>query len=244
MIDINDLIEHGSIFKTTYPGGYTFGWRLLTMKEYRIFRGLRELGVLPEFSLYRKVFDRIYIGDCRTINRHIPLGMLVAIGQLCMTLSGDDAGKTIKQDIEAARQLAQPGSIDSYMKNVIFMAFASYTIEDVEGWNRRTFLNNFARAEALLIPKMDHTPIDLDKELVTDVPEQATETPKVNQTFDFENDHKQMEKSMGWEYYEQQRLEADRDRGKVMQRMAKYEGTGLTIEQARELDRLSIERGR
>ena len=64
-MNIDHILEaDGNIYRTHIPDyGVTFNYRLLTLKEYKVFRSLRDGGLLPEWSLADEVFERCLIGE-------------------------------------------------------------------------------------------------------------------------------------------------------------------------------------
>lgn len=151
MIDIQTLIENKHLYRTTLPSGEEFTWRLLTMKEYDVFRRLREAGVYPPLVLYSEVFDYCYQGVSEVINGNLPAGYFSAIGELIMWLSGDSVINNEKQEIEEARSKYNTHSVTETIKRVILMAFPSYTPDSFNEWTRDQLMEKFVIAEAVLV---------------------------------------------------------------------------------------------
>lgn len=194
MLDINTLIENEGLFVTTLPDGRSFTWRLLSLKEYRVFRALREGGILSPLVLYDRVFDRCYQGNIDLIDGDTPAGYCVSIGELIMWLSGDSADQTARDDLEMAR-VAYPGdSFNDFMKRVILRAFPAYKIEDLDGWTRPKFLHRFVDAEYLLAENgSGYKPIEL-KDIISS--RQKAENAK-KQGIDFAKENAGLDKAMG-----------------------------------------------
>lgn len=151
MIDIDALIEgNGGLFQTLFPDGVLFRWRLLTLKEYRVFARLRDNGILQPMQLHSAVFDRCYLGDPNLINGNVPAGYEVSLGQLIMHLSGDPSGQE-GDEIEAARAGYASNSVHELTKRVVLLAFPSYTLEDIEEWTKPELLRKFTIAESVLV---------------------------------------------------------------------------------------------
>ena len=161
MVDIDLLVESDGLYMTTLPSGVSFTWRLLTLKEYSVFSGLREAGVLGEIQLHSDVFVRCYVGDHRAINGNLPAGIFLSLGRLIMYLSGDRAGSEA-EEINAARSTYRADSVLELMKRVVIMAFA-YQPHEIELWTRAKLTRNFVLAEAVLQNKTDYQPIDTSK---------------------------------------------------------------------------------
>lgn len=151
MINIKTLIESKNLYRTTLPTGEEFTWRLLTMKEYSVFRRIREAGIYPPLVLYDAVFDHCYQGVADVINGNLPAGYFSAIGELIMWLSGDSAINNEKQEIETARNNYKSNGIIETIQRIILMAFPSYTPDVFETWTRNELMEKFVIAEALLV---------------------------------------------------------------------------------------------
>ena len=205
------------------------------MKEYKIFRGLRELGVVPELEVYIEVFKRVYVGEYFSINRKVPIGCMVSIGQLAMMLSGDAAQETVINDVNTARLMAAPNTLDAHIRNVIFTAFPSYTPDDLDDWNRSKLLQVFGMAEQLLVARIGHEPIDLEQALID--PEQPQQSGSQQfagpENIDFDKEADEMANKLGWDVYEAQKEEIEREKAKQ-----KPVPKGLSRKQLAELDRI------
>jgi hypothetical protein len=192
MIDIKTLIESEGLYLTTLPTGEKFTWRLLTLKEYRVFRGLREAGTYSPLFLYEAVFDHCYLGNADVINGNLPAGYFSAIGELIMYLSGDNAFESERDEIETARALYPMDSVQETMKRIILIAFSSYTPDDIEQWSRPELLRKFTLAEAVLINKGGYEPIDTKKILTADQAKKRKNSP-----VDFKKENMEFNEAMG-----------------------------------------------
>jgi len=191
MLDIDLMIESGGLYMTTLPGGASFTWRLLTLKEYKVFRGLRESGALHPYSVHMKVFDRCYTGISDLVDPMLPAGLFISIGQLIMWWSGDCAGETQKDDILAARAAYPADSVHEHMKRVIFLAFPSYTLEDVELWTRPELLRKFTISESVLVNRgIGYEPLKPNHILS---PQQAQQKQSIN----YKKENADMRRAMG-----------------------------------------------
>lgn len=192
MIDIKTLIESDGLYMTTLPTGEQFTWRLLTLKEYRVFRGLREAGFYSPLFLYDAVFDHCYIGKADAINGNLPAGYFSAIGELIMYLSGDNAIDGEREEIETARTMYPVDSVQETMKRIILIAFPAYTPDDVEHWTRPELLRKFTMAEAVLVNKGGYEPIDTKKILTSEQAKKRKSSP-----IDFRRENQEYSESMG-----------------------------------------------
>jgi hypothetical protein len=163
MVDVEALIDGPDLYLTTLPDGQQYAWRLLSMKEYQVFAAMRANGVLHEYALYSQVFDRCYIGDAGLINGLLPAGIFISIGELIMWMSGDCTGRTDKDDFEAMKLSYPANALSEHMKHIVYAAFPSYTIEDVEGWSRPMLLKRFFIAEQVLLKRgiQNFTPMEV-----------------------------------------------------------------------------------
>lgn len=149
-MDIDQLIDGPDLYLTTLPEGQRFAYRLLTLKEYQVYAGIRANQVMHEWLLYSQVFDRCFIGNSDLLNTNLPAGVTISIGKLIMWLSGDSASSTDRDDLEAVRA-ADPGtSLTSYMANIVLAAFPAYTVDDIETWTRPQLFRYFNKAEQVL----------------------------------------------------------------------------------------------
>ena len=150
-MDIDAIINaDGNIYKTWIPGyDVTFNYRLLSLKEYQVFRGLRETGVATEYQIAEQVFERCFFGEAALISVDLPAGITISIGQLILYLSGDCDDISLKEDIQRIRQMHPPNTVFEHMRAVICTAF-SYKIEDIDSWSRPKFLKRFTIAENVL----------------------------------------------------------------------------------------------
>lgn len=193
MLDIDLLVESGGLYVTALPSGESFSWRLLTLKEYRIFRALRESGAVHPYLLHDQVFDRCYQGIGDLVDPLLPAGIFVAMGELIMWLSGDCAGSTQVEDIMMARQAYPAESVHEHMKRVVLLAFPSYTLEDIEDWARPEFIRKFTISEALLVNRgIGYEPLD-PKHILT--PEQQAKR-KQRADIDFRRENRELGSAM------------------------------------------------
>lgn len=164
MFSLEDIMEHGEVFLTTFPEGSKFAWRLLTLKEYRVFNALRESKILQPFSLYSQVFDRCYLGDPNMISEMLHAGIFISLGELIMWLSGDCMATTQKEDLAAARKNYPANSVVEVMKRIVLIAFPAYKPEELENWTRNELIRKFTMGEALLVNREpEYKPLEINK---------------------------------------------------------------------------------
>lgn len=191
MFDIKTLIESsGNLYRTTIPSGESFVWRLLTLKEYNAFRGLREAKVLSPLELYEAVFNHCFIGDSDAINGDLPAGYFCAMGELIMHLSGDGSFSSERDEIDNARLQYPMNSVQETMKRIILIAFPGYLPENIDNWTRPELLKKFVLAEAVLVNKGDYEPLDTKKI------QSAAEAAK-KQKIDFARENRELQQKLG-----------------------------------------------
>lgn len=191
-MDIDLLLESEGLFQTTFPDGCSFTWRLLTLKEYRVFRALREAEVLPPFHVYMEVFQRVFVGDLRVLSKNIKAGACISIGQLCMYLSGDCELETLKNDLALARRTYASDSMHEHMKHIILTALPAYTLEDIDSWTRPELIRKFVISESILAKRGDYQPINLK-----DIRPASEVDKKPAHGIDFERENAAIRKAMG-----------------------------------------------
>lgn len=233
MVNIDELIESDGLYHTRFSEAYAFDWRLLTLKEYKVFRSLRDNGILPAFSVYQKVFERCYVRKLQFFNQRIPAGMLITVGELIMWLSGDCELTTLKDDIYIAREVYPSDSVTERMKQVIFTAFPSYRIEEVEAWTRSRLIHNFVVSEHVLMQRgFQYEPLDIDEIKHPDEVDTPDAIPdKYVHNINFEREAAAQKRELGaW---------ATEDANE----RAYQESQQITTKQAQQLDKLRAARG-
>jgi len=125
-------------------------FRMLSLKEYEKFSTLRNDQIVTEWEFFEQVFKYCYLDKYYLLPDDIPAGFTISIGKLVMYISGDCDRETILEDIERARQENPANTLLEYMRTVIFTVFSSYSLEDIESWDRKKFLKTFTIAENVL----------------------------------------------------------------------------------------------
>ncbi len=156
MLALSELLEGKDLYHTKFPEGWEFLWRLLTLKEYRIFSALRSSQVLAEEYLYYEVFERVYQGDPKLINQTMPVGVICSIGRLAMWLSGDCSPQTLPGELEQMRTQYQPSESYEVFKRVILTALPVYRLDELDAMNRLELLRLFVVAEAAIKARVEN----------------------------------------------------------------------------------------
>lgn len=195
MLDIDKFVESDGLYVTSLPQGGSFCWRLLSLKEYRVFNGLRRQGQVNEYELYSMVFDRCFMGNAILIDGQLPMGLFFSIGKLILELSGDSGAQQEKEDLEAYREIYPRNTLLEYMKRVILRAFPSYTPEVIEKWSKVRVFKEFTMAEAVLEEGVGYKPISLDNVLSPE--EVAKKASKKQNAVNFEKENGQLNQALG-----------------------------------------------
>jgi len=149
---IDEILEaKGNLYQTLVPKTeIVLRYRLLSIKEYNVFKTLIINGILSEEDCCMKVFDRCFLGQSFILSDDMPAGILISIGRLIMWLSGDSDNHTLIEDIDRHRRMNPSSSVFSYMQAAILTAMPSYKIEEIENWDREKLLKVFTIAENIL----------------------------------------------------------------------------------------------
>ena len=195
-MDIDTILEtDGNLYRTLVPDiGLNLSYRLLSLKEYRVFRGLRDGNVADSYSISEMVFERCFIGEASLISTEIPAGITISIGNLIMYLSGDCEDETLKDDIRRVRQLHPRDTVFEHMRAVICTAF-SYKVEEIDSWSRPEFFRKFAISENILSKQNpDFTALQLsDIKSQEDLNKQANP----NGNIDFRKENRELSQHVG-----------------------------------------------
>ena len=165
-MDIDKIIEsNGNIYRTHFPDiDVSITYRILSIKEYKVFRSLRDGGVLSPSLLAEQVFERCYFGNARILSEELPAGLSITVGSLIMYLSGDCDQLTLLQDINDARMLHPSDTVFEYMRSAIITAFPTYQLNDLENMSRSEYLRLFAISENIITKQNpEYERLDLSK---------------------------------------------------------------------------------
>tara|TARA_R100001082_G_C4335932_1_gene147789 strand:+ start:188 stop:868 length:681 start_codon:yes stop_codon:yes gene_type:complete len=198
-MDIDAIIEaNGNLYQTWFPNeDIKLSYRLLSIKEYKVFRGLRASGLLTEWDLFESIFERCYLGSAHLLPQDMSAGITISVGRLILYLSGDCDQETLKDDLMLVRVQHPADTVFEYMRSVIMSVF-QYKIEEMESWPRPKFLKNFTIAENILAKQNpDYERLDLSKiKSAAEVEEEARKKsagPDIN----FAAENRSIRKAMG-----------------------------------------------
>jgi hypothetical protein len=196
-MDIDAVLESGSHLYQTWIPDYDlkFSYRILSIKEYKVFQALRDGGVLSEEDVADKAFERCFLGEPALLSEDLPAGLTISIGRLIMYLSGDCDSETLVQDIGNVRAAHPPDTVFEYMRSVICSTFKNYTIEEIESWDRPKFIRNFVISENVLAKQNpEYQKLDL-KKIKTQGEINAAQSK--GSGIDFEAENRAIRKSVG-----------------------------------------------
>ena len=149
---IDEILEaNGNIYQTIVPKEDTvLKYRILSLKEYNVFRSLRASNILNEQETAMKVFERCFLGEFGLLSPNLPAGILISIGNLIMWMSGDCDNVTLMEDLERHQRMNPNDTVYAYIQAAIITVFPIYTLEDIESWDREVLLKKFTIAENIL----------------------------------------------------------------------------------------------
>src|SRR5210317_708411 len=127
-----------------------FQFRLLSMRDYRLFNKLMLSGMYDRFSLFEDVFRLCYFGNYIRIPKTFPMGPIITTGELIYYMSGSQDALQLLFDIAEERKKAPGDSIFEHMRAVIITAIPRYTLFDIDNLNEKEFIKCFVIAENIL----------------------------------------------------------------------------------------------
>jgi len=225
-MDIDAIINaDGNLYQTWIPDhDLTFTYRLLTLREFKVFRGLRDSGVLSPDQAADQAFERCYTGNLEFISDNIPAGIIISLGTLILYLSGDCDSDTLQADITLSRQLHPMDTVFEYMRSVIVTAFPAYNLEDIEAFSRQQFIRHFTIAENVLAKQnpeysfLDLSEIKSSEQMALEQQQKQNAPP-----IDFRKENAQIRKAMG-PFDEEEARAGKLDRGQLRKLSAARRG--------------------
>lgn len=193
-MDLDRLLEtDGSLYQIIIPEyDISFTFRLLTLKEYRVFCSLRGAELFHPFALADLVFDRCYLGNSILLADTLPAGITISIGNLILYLSGDSESETLKEDILRHRKQNPPDTILDFMRATIVKVF-TYKLEDIDSWDREKLFKVFIISENIL-SKQDPQFERLNLKNIKSVSEMQTQQ---SANIDFDKENQAIRKAVG-----------------------------------------------
>lgn len=196
-MNIKKVLEHNQeLYNIQFDNYVSFEFRLLKIKEFNLFNKFLSGGNIPPFLIYEEIFNLCYIGAIEYLPKTMPVGYIISTGQLIHQMSGGESGIEFLMNIAEERQRHPPNSIYEHMKSVIFWAFSSISLKDIDQMTEKEFIRNFVAAENLLIKtKPEYTQLDLKAiydELFGEKQEEQEKKPEVV------HDVNRMEQELGY----------------------------------------------
>ena len=197
-MDIDKIIEsNGNIYRTHFPDiDVSITYRILSIKEYKVFRSLRDGGVLSPALLAEQVFERCYFGNASILSNELPAGLSITVGSLIMYLSGDCDELTLIQDLHDARTLHPSDTVFEYMRSAVITAFPTYQLSDLEAMSRTEYLRLFAISENIISKQNpEYERLDLSK--IQSAADKAAEDNKASHGIDFRKENREIRSAVG-----------------------------------------------
>ena len=150
-MDLVRVLEKGTeLYNIEFESGVEYQFRLLSMREYRLFNKFITGGLEPPIFIYEQIFNLCFLGDSRLFAANSPIGPMVTVGHLIYYMSGSQDATQLLVDIAEQRK-ANPGdSIFSHMRAVIITAIPRYTLFDVDNLTEKEFIKCFVISENIL----------------------------------------------------------------------------------------------
>ena len=197
------LESNSELYSTIYED-VTLKFRLLKIKEYNYFNKILTGGHIPPFLIFEEIFNLCSFDPVEFFPKELPMGYFISTGHLIYYLSGGKETKNFLLEIAQTRTEHPPDSIFEHMKSIIFTAFPSLCLKDIDEMTEKEFVRNFVTAENKLIKTMQgYTPLDL-KKIYEEIYESKTE--EVEKKSEVVHNIKNMEQELG--YWEVQEAEA------------------------------------
>lgn len=127
-----------------------YQFRLLSIREYRLFNKLMLSGREDRFSLFEDIFRLCFFGKYSNIPKSSPVGPILTTGELIYYMSGSQDAVQLLFDIAEERKKAPGDSIFEHMRAVIITAIPRYTLFDIDNLNEKEFIKCFVIAENIL----------------------------------------------------------------------------------------------
>jgi hypothetical protein len=150
-MDLIQVLKSGKeLYSIEFETGIEFQFRLLSMREYRLFNKIVTGGNMPPFFIYEDVFKLCFLNDASYIPANTPMGYLISVGELIYHLSGSQDPTQLLFDIADERKKNPSDSIFEHMRAVIVTAIPRYTLFDIDNLTEKEFIKCFVIAENIL----------------------------------------------------------------------------------------------
>ena len=215
------------LYSITFPeDDVSYQFRLLSMREYRLFNKLMLGGLEPPFFIYEAIFELCYFGAVEYMNKQTKMGYLLSVGELIYFLSGSQNSNELLLDIAKERKNNPSDSIFEHMRAVIISAIPAFSLKDVDNMTEKEFIKAFVISENIL-SKVNPEFIRLDLQAIyKKINGLEEETPKEEEA-KVQNDNEALKRALGhWKIQEAEELYR-----------ANEESRQLTKEELEQLDR-------
>tara|TARA_S200000501_G_scaffold327410_1_gene326660 strand:- start:434 stop:1129 length:696 start_codon:yes stop_codon:yes gene_type:complete len=196
------------LYSTTFPeDDISYQFRLLSMREYRLFNKLMLGGLEPPFFIYEAIFELCYFGTVEYMSQQTKMGYILSVGELIYFLSGSQNSNELLLDIAKERKRNPADSIFEHMRAVIISAIPAYSLKDVDNMTEKEFIKAFVISENIL-SKVNPEFIRLDLQAIykkingLEEEEEPKEEPATVQ-----NDNEALKRALGhWKVQEAEEL--------------------------------------
>lgn len=150
-MDLVRVLKEGKeLYNIEFETGVEYQFRLLSMREFRLFNKFIVGGVEPPIFIYEQIFNLCFLGDSRLFPDVDPVGPIITTGELIYHLSGAQEPVQLLLDIAQQRKENPGDSIFSHMRAVIVTAIPRYTLFDIDNLTEKEFIKCFVIAENIL----------------------------------------------------------------------------------------------
>ncbi len=195
------------LYSTTFPeDDISYQFRLLSMREYRLFNKLILGGLEPPFFIYESIFELCYFGTAEYINKKTKVGLIISVGNLIYELSGSQSSNDLLLDIAKERKRNPADSIFEHMRAVIISAIPSYSLKDVDNMTEKEFIKAFVISENIL-SKVNPEFLRLDLQAIYKKVNGITDEVEKDQEAIVQNDNEALKKALGhWKVQEAEEM--------------------------------------
>ena len=150
-MDLVRVLNSGKeLYNIEFDDGIEFQFRLLSMREYRLFNKMILGGSMPPFFYYEDIFKLCSLDGVGFYPDNLPMGCIISTGELIYYLSGSQEAVQLLVDIAEERKKNPGDSIFEHMRAVIITAIPRYTLFDIDNLTEEEFIKCFVIAENIL----------------------------------------------------------------------------------------------
>ena len=150
-MDLVRVLKEGKeLYNIEFETGIEYQFRLLSMREFRLFDKFLKGGVKAPLFIYEEIFSLCFLGDISYLPKATPMGHILSTGELIYYMSGAQDSNQILFDIASQRKENPGDSIFEHMRAVIISAIPRYTLFDIDNLTEKEFIKCFVIAENIL----------------------------------------------------------------------------------------------